>query len=139
MTQPKRLSDRLSVTPQVLPADLQTLANAGFRSIISNRPNREGQDQSGWAAIERAARDAGMEARHIPVTPGAITADAAARFATALDELPEPVVGFCRTVTRSVTLWTLANADKRSPEEFFAAAADAGYDIAPLRDGFARD
>ena len=33
MTQPKRLSDRLSVTPQIDPADMQALAAAGFRSV----------------------------------------------------------------------------------------------------------
>jgi sulfide:quinone oxidoreductase len=138
MTQPRRLSDRLSVTPQIDPADMQALADAGFRSIISNRPDGEDEGQPSWEMIERAARDAGMEARHIPVIPGAITDDDAGRFATALDELPGPVVGFCRTGMRSVTLWALANADKRSPEELIAAAADAGYDIAPLRERLAQ-
>lgn len=116
MTQPKRLSDCLSVAPQIDPANIQALADAGFRSIISNRPDGEEPDQPAWATIERAARDAGLPARHIPVTPGAITDEEAAQFETALDELSGPVVGFCRTGMRSVTLWALANADKRPPE-----------------------
>jgi sulfide:quinone oxidoreductase len=117
---------------------MQALADAGFRSIISNRPDGEDEGQPSWEKIERAARDAGMEARHIAVIPGAITDDDAGRFATALDEMPEPVVGFCRTGMRSVTLWALANPDKRSPDDLIAGAADAGYDIAPLRDRLAR-
>jgi uncharacterized protein (TIGR01244 family) len=134
MTQPKRLSDRLSVTPQLDPADMEALADAGFRSVISNRPEGEEPDQPDWATIERAARDAGMEARHIPVTPGAISDEDAARFAAALVELPGPVVGFCRSGMRSASLWALANADKRPADELIATAAEAGYDIAPLRD-----
>lgn len=134
MTQPKRLSDRLSVTPQIDPANMQALADVGFRSVISNRPDGEEPEQPDWATIERAARDAGMEARHIPVTPGAISDEDAAHFGAALEELPGPVVGFCRTGMRSASLWALANADKRPADELIATAADAGYDIAPLRD-----
>jgi len=138
MTQPRRLSDRLSVTSQVDPASMQALADAGFRSIISNRADGEQPGQPDWATIEQAARDAGMDARHIPVTPSAITDEEAARFGDALDELPKPAVAFCRTGTRAATLWALSNADERSPAELVATAADAGYDIAPLRDRLTR-
>lgn len=138
MTQPKRLSDRLSVTPQIDPADMQALAAAGFRSVISNRPDGEEPNQPDWATIERAAHDAGMEARHIPVTPGAITDEDAARFGAALDELPGPIVGFCRTGARSTSLWALSNADQRPADELIRTAADAGYDIAALRDRLAK-
>ncbi len=138
MTQPKRLSDRLSVTPQIDPTDMQALAAAGFRSVISNRPDGEEPNQPDWATIERAAHDAGMEARHIPVTPGAITDEDAARFGAALDELPGPIVGFCRTGARSTSLWALSNADEHPAEALIRAAADAGYDIAALRDRLAK-
>ncbi|WP_425061598.1 TIGR01244 family sulfur transferase [Qipengyuania flava] len=138
MTQPKRLSDRLSVTSQVDPASMQALADAGFRSIISNRPDGEEPGQPAWTTIEHAAREAGMEARHIPVTPGAISDEDAAHFGAALDGLPGPTLAFCRTGTRSATLWALSNADGHSPDELIATAADAGYDIAPLRDRLTR-
>lgn len=138
MTQPKRLSDRLSVTPQIDPADMQALAAAGFRSVISNRPDGEEPNQPDWATIERAAHDAGMEARHIPVTSGAITDEDAARFGSALEELPGPIVGFCRTGARSTSLWALSNADQRPADELIRTAADAGYDIAALRDRLAK-
>lgn len=138
MTQPKRLSDRLSVTPQIDPADMQALAAAGFRSVISNRPDGEEPNQPDWATIERAAHDAGMEARHIPVTPGAITDEDAARFGSALEEHPGPIVGFCRTGARSASLWALSNADQRPADELIRTAADAGYDIAALRDRLAK-
>src|SRR3546814_7870289 len=74
--------------------------------------------------MEQAGSEAGMEARHIPVTPGAIRDDDAARFRAALDGLPGPTVAFCRTGTRSAMLWALSNADERSRDELIATAAD---------------
>jgi len=139
MTQPKRLSNRLSVTPQIDPADMRELAAAGFRSVISNRPDGEEPDQPDWATIERAARDAGMEARHIPVTPDAITDDHASRFAAALEELPGPIVAFCRTGKRSATLWALSEAGRLSADAIVRTAGDAGYDLSPLRQRLSRD
>lgn len=132
MTQPKRLSDRLSVTPQVDPAEMKALAEAGFRSVISNRPDGEEQGQPDWATIERAAREAGMEARHIPVVSGAIGDDDVANFAAALEELPGPVIAFCRTGTRSASLWALSNAHKRPADDLIRTAADAGCDLSSL-------
>lgn len=107
-------------------------AQAGFRSIVSNRPDREDADQPNWAEIERAAGEAGLKARHIPVTPGAIGESEVARFAAALDELPGPVLAFCRTGARSASLWALASAGKDSPEGIIRTAAEAGYDLSHL-------
>ena len=53
-------------------------------------------------------------------------------------ELPGPIVGFCRTGARSTSLWALSNAGQRSAEELIRTAADAGYDIAALRDRLAQ-
>lgn len=136
-TTPKRLSDELFVTPQVDPAAMNTLAEAGFRSVISNRPDGEEEGQPEWATIERAAHEAGLEARHIPVRPGAITEEDVSRFAAALQELPEPVVAFCRTGTRSATLWALSKAGKLSADQIVNTAEDAGYDLSPLRERLA--
>jgi sulfide:quinone oxidoreductase len=43
---------------------------AGFRSIICNRPDGEGNDQPTFSEIEEAARAAGLEAYYMPVVPG---------------------------------------------------------------------
>lgn len=134
MMQPKRLSDRFFVTSQIAPAELQALADGGFRSIIGNRPDGEERGQPEWATIEQAAQEAGMEARHIPLTAGAIGEADVSAFATALEELPTPILGFCRTGMRSASIWALSNAGKRPAEQLIAAAAEAGYDLSQLRD-----
>lgn len=134
MTPPRRLSEQLAISAQVEPGDLQSLAGAGFRSIICNRPDGEDAGQPTWAEIAEAAAAAGMQARHIPVTPGAIADKDVVCFSAALDELPGPVLAFCRTGGRAATLWALSKAGTLTPDEIIGTAADAGCDLSQLRD-----
>jgi sulfide:quinone oxidoreductase len=55
-----------------------------------------------------------------------------AAFARALDEIEGPVLAFCRTGTRSATLWALAEAQRREPQAILATTAAAGYDLQAL-------
>jgi sulfide:quinone oxidoreductase len=125
----KRISDDLSVSGQVMAADLAAVAAAGFRSIIVNRPDGEGADQPSFAEIAAAAGAHGLSCRYLPVTPGKVADADAAAFAEAVAALPKPILAFCRTGTRSVTLWSLAEAGRRPLPEILAAAKAAGYDM----------
>jgi uncharacterized protein (TIGR01244 family) len=131
--QPKPLSDEVFITPQPQLDELKSLAQAGFRSVIGNRPDDEDSDQPRWSEIERAAREAGMEARHIPVVPGAIGRDDVARFAAALQELPKPILAFCRSGGRAASLWALAQPGSVSTEDIINRAAAAGCDLSQMR------
>ena len=133
MTEPKRLSARLSVSSQVDPNEMGRLADAGFRSIISNRPDGEEPGQPSWADMSEAARASGLEARHIPVVPGSIEDEHVSQFRNALDELPGPVLAFCRTGARSASLWALSKAGVLTPDEIVGTAAEAGYDLSQMR------
>lgn len=130
----KRLSHRVSVSPQIAPGDMAALAAAGFRSIIGNRPDGETADQPGWRELADAAQANGMEARHVPVTLSAISAEDIAQFRRALDELPQPLLAFCASGRRSALLWALANPDGLTADEALAITAAAGYDLAPFRE-----
>jgi sulfide:quinone oxidoreductase len=129
----KPLSPDLSVTPQIEIAEVADLAARGFKSIIGNRPEGEAPDQPDWSSLVVEAERHGMSARQIPVIPGQIGPDDVERFADALRDLPTPVVAFCRTGTRSATLWALANPDGLSVDERIAAASAQGYDLTQLR------
>lgn len=105
MTGITKLDDNVSVAGQIAPEDMRAVAGQGFRSIIGNRPDGEEPGQPDWAELEAAAREAGLETRHIPI---ASMEDLEARkgdFARALDEMPGPVLAFCRTGTRSGRLY----------------------------------
>jgi sulfide:quinone oxidoreductase len=51
----------------------------------------------------------------------------------ALDTLPGPIFGFCRSGTRTAMLWALSRASASDPDTLIAAARDAGYDLSGLR------
>src|SRR6056297_2008301 len=126
----RRITEGLSVGPQITPDDIPALKEAGFRSIIDNRPDAEGPDQPGHEEMRVAAEKAGMEFRYLPVTPGKVTDETAEAFGNALTELPGPVLAYCRTGTRSATLWSLASADRLDPSEILSKTKAAGYDMA---------
>ena len=68
----KQLTPDISVSGQIAPGDMDDIAAAGFKSIISNRPDGEGADQPSFAEIERAASAKGMTSRYLPVTSGMV-------------------------------------------------------------------
>lgn len=125
----RKLTSKLSVGPQIAPVDVETLKQEGFRSIIVNRPDGEGPDQPNFAEIDAVARAAGLETRHIPVETGQVTNEQAKRFGAALREMAGPVFAFCRSGTRSTTLWALSEAEDRPLPEILSAAKAAGYDM----------
>ena len=125
----KTLSPQVSVSPQITAADVAKVSEAGFRAIICNRPDGEGADQPNFDEIEASANAAGLRVAYVPVTAGMVTDDDVAAFASALAELPRPVLAYCRTGTRSATLWSFHEADKRPMPDILAATKAAGYDM----------
>ena len=118
----RKLDDTFWVAPQIETDRMEALAAAGVRSIISNRPDAEETAQPAFATIEDAARAAGIAVAHVPVVPGEITQADVDAFAAALDRLPGPALGFCKTGKRAATLWTKARNDARSVETVLASA-----------------
>jgi sulfide:quinone oxidoreductase len=127
----RKLTEGLSVAGQIDPADMPEIAALGIRAVISNRPDGEAAGQPAFAEIESAARATGLEARHLPVTAPIADADATA-FGEMLDILPGPVLAFCRTGTRSASLWALLCRDGDG-EDLIARAAAAGCDLSSLK------
>ncbi|MGH1453996.1 MAG: TIGR01244 family sulfur transferase [Paracoccaceae bacterium] len=127
---PKKISAELSVAEQITPADIKSLAEQGFRSIICNRPDGEAADQPTFQEVEAAAKAAGMQTRYLPIVSGKVSDEDAVKFGAALIELPGPTLAYCRTGTRSATLWSLAVAKDRPTADILAATKSAGYDMA---------
>ncbi|THH36849.1 TIGR01244 family phosphatase [Aliishimia ponticola] len=125
----KQITPELAVSPQISPDDVADLKAQGFRSIICNRPDGEGADQPSFEEIETAAKAAGIEARYIPIVAGMVQDDDADAFGKAMAELPGPVFAYCRSGTRSATLWSLSEAGKRPMPDILAATKAAGYDM----------
>ena len=105
----QQLSADVCVAPQLDPAAMAWAAQAGFKSVVNNRPDFEGgPDQPTSAAIEAAAAAAGLHYAYLPVAPTVQTPEEIARFAALLAELPKPLLAFCRSGTRSGKLYRAA-------------------------------
>ncbi len=126
----RKISEALSVSPQITIADVAEIKRLGFRSVICNRPDGEGADQPSFDEIKAEAEAAGLATRYIPIVAGKVRDEDAADFGRALDELPKPVFGYCRTGTRSATLWSLSQASILDTSEILRATKSAGYDMA---------
>lgn len=125
------LTEQLSVAAQISPQDVAELAAAGFRSVVNNRPDGEAADQPRSEQIAAAAAAHGLAYRYLPVIPGQLTDERAAEFSKALRELPAPVLAFCRTGTRSTSMWALQADD--DADRVLGIAHQAGYELEALR------
>lgn len=106
------LTPMISVAPQISVEDVAAAHAAGFRSIMCNRPDGEDYGQPDFAAIAAAAAALGMPVRHVPIVSGMVTQDDADDFARALDELPGPVLAYCRSGTRSANMFAMISAQR---------------------------
>ena len=125
----KKITEKTRVSPQITVDDIAAIKKAGFRAIICNRPDGEGADQPSFEEIAAAAKKAGLETANVPVVAGMVRDEDVAAFGAALNKLPRPVLAYCRTGTRSATLWSFHESKKRPMHEILAATKAAGYDM----------
>ena len=133
MTRFATLDAETLVSGQILPADVAEAAAAGVTMIVNNRPDFEEPGQPLGAEIEAAAEAAGLGYRHIPVA-GGLSPDLVSAMAEALAQTQGKTLAFCRSGTRSTYLWALARAANGADgDTLMRQAAEAGYDLTPLR------
>lgn len=130
----RQLSDRVFASPQIGLEEVAEAARMGIGLIVNNRPEGESDDQVPGSEIESAARAAGLDYIAIPVTHAGFSEGQMKAMAAALASTDKPVLAYCRSGTRSTLLWALAQASQgKQPDELAAAAAQAGYDLTPIR------
>jgi len=128
----KRINEHVSVAPQISPEDFPALKALGFTAVINNRPDGESPDQPSSATMQAAAEKAGLAYHYIPLGRDGVSSQMVVETEAALEGSAGPVLAFCRSGTRSTTLWALSQAGKLPAEEIVAAAARAGYDMSHL-------
>jgi sulfide:quinone oxidoreductase len=125
----RKITDELSVAPQIGAQDVAAIAAAGFRAVICNRPDGESSDQPCCVEIETAVIASGLAWRSQPVRSGGVTLEDAAAFGALMAELPKPVLAYCRSGTRCAALWSLWQAGERPLPDILARTHAAGYDM----------
>lgn len=125
----KTLTPELTVAAQIHAADLQEIADAGFKTVICNRPDGEGNDQPVFAELEAAAHGLGIHVHYLPAEAGKVSDEQGRQFGALIAASAKPVLAFCRTGMRSTTMWALSQAGQRPLPEIIERASRAGYDL----------
>lgn len=134
----KKLEDDFYVSAQITPDEVKAIAEQGFKTIVCNRPDGEDADQPTFENIEKAAHEAGLACKWLPVTAPTLTNERATAMGGLLDASEKPVLAYCRTGTRCTVLWGLDQAigEKRAIEKIEELASLAGYDLSERLSGF---
>ena len=98
------INEEYAATAQIAVDDLEEIRAMGFKSIVCHRPDDEDPGQPGFSEIAARAAALGLETRHIPVS-GSPTPEAVREMVDALDELPKPMLGYCRSGNRSTIIY----------------------------------
>jgi len=105
----KQIAENFFITAQLQPDAMGMVAARGFASVFCARPDNEEAGQPSFATVQAAAAAAGLQCHSVPIsnlTPGAPDVQA---FAAALETLPGPVLGYCRTGGRAAALYNAVN------------------------------
>jgi uncharacterized protein (TIGR01244 family) len=131
----RKIDEKTFASPQITVDDVAEASSLGIALIVNNRPEGESDDQTPGADIAAAAAAAGIAYVAIPVTHAGFSLPQVEAMAGALAAAGDkPVLAYCRSGTRSTLLWALTQAHSGGdPETIAAAAARAGYDVAPIR------
>lgn len=127
-----KINDQLTVGGQILPQDVATLAEQGFKTLICNRPDEEVEGALQSSVLADAAKAAGLAFRYLPIYPGQFTDEMVDELRTALTDLDGPFYAYCRSGTRSCTLWALSQAGVLEGQDIIAQAANGGYDLSGM-------
>ena len=129
----RRITPDYAVSPQISPQDMEAIREAGFTTILNNRPDGEIGAESRGAAMAEAARAAGLDYVENPVTHQGLNPAMVARQLETVESAPGPVLAYCASGTRSTIVWALGQSGRRPVDETISLAREAGYDIAGLR------
>ena len=101
----RQINDEYAVAGQITVEDLDQIKAMGFKSIVCNRPDEEEPGQPSFSQISARAAELGLEIKHVPVGRMGVDADAVNGMVDALDELPRPMLGYCRSGARSTAIY----------------------------------
>jgi uncharacterized protein (TIGR01244 family) len=129
----RKVTDRFFAAGQIRAEDAAAIKAAGIVMVINNRPDNEDAGQPAARDVEAAILAAGLAYVAIPVQSGSLDTRAIVPMRQALDAAQGPVLAFCRSGTRSTTVWAMAQcAGGADVAVVIGQAASAGYDLAPL-------
>lgn len=129
----RTLTPGYSVSPQLSVEDMPAIAEAGYTTVICNRPDSEIGPEQSCAAMRDAAEAVGITFIPLPLDQTTLTPENGIRQVEAIADATGPVLGYCRTGTRSTVIWAMGQAGKLPVDEILTKASAAGYELEHLR------
>lgn len=120
------------VADQITPEDIPVLVKEGYKTLFCHRPDGEGADQPTFHEIEKAAEASGLTLHYLPVTSGKITDEDVDNFSAIIEDAATPVLAYCRSGMRAISLWALSQSHELSLTEILSAGKSAGYDLSGI-------
>ena len=133
----REITPTYSVTPMISPRDLAAIKDAGYTTLICNRPDIEVPPSHQVAEMEEAAKAAGLTFVDNPVTHAGLTHDIIALQKETIEGSEGPCLAYCASGTRSTIVWGLCAASDLGANAVIEHAARAGYDLTQFRQAFA--
>jgi sulfide:quinone oxidoreductase len=129
------LTGNFSVASQIAADDISQIADAGYRTLINNRPDDEEPGQLQSADARRQAEALGIAYHYLPFTAASLTTAEIVSFENLMARTDGPILAHCRSGTRCYLLWAAAEMRRGagSAESLIQQAAERGFDIAALR------
>ena len=129
------LETGIFVAAQLAEGDFAEVAARGFRSVVNNRPDGEAPDQLPNDRAKAAALRHRLQYRYQPVENMNVTdEDVVNAQAKLMDDLPGPILFYCRSGTRCTILWAQVAAPRLGVATTLEIASKAGYDLEVLRE-----
>lgn len=130
------LEPSYAVSPQIAAEDVAAIAEAGFRTIICNRPDQEITPDLHAAVIAEAAEAAGLRFVVNPVFPGQITEENLDLQSSSMGGEHGPTLAYCASGNRSSIVWSFVRAGDLGVDAVLSATTSVGYQHEPFRAHF---
>lgn len=130
----KKLSDTVSVSGWLNPADFAGVKALGFDKVVNFRPDNEARGQISSEEAEAAAKAAGLGYVHIPVTKHDLFTDAVVGQGGKEFADGGRVLAYCASGQRAAIVWAAANARSHPVGDVLESLHDAGFALSVIRD-----
>lgn len=132
----KQLFNNIYVAGQIAENDFPSLAEAGIKVIINNRPDNEEPGQLPAAKAQELAQKHGIAYHYLPMANGQpLPENIVEDFKSIVNTTDEPILTHCRSGMRSSFIWALGQiADgKISVDQAIESAQNADIPLANAR------